>query len=68
VKSAELDARGAPGEARPDAVDGESRDLLSALAGNQAGRERTVAYHTRRVVSTRKPGGNGYAPWRWPPC
>jgi len=52
VKSAELDARGAPGEARPDAVDGESRDLLSALAGNQAGRERTVAYHTRRVVST----------------
>jgi hypothetical protein len=45
VKTIEL-ARG-PGSAADT-----ERDLLSALSGAQAGRERAVAYHTRRVVNT----------------
>ena len=47
MKAAEL-ARDAASPATPGAD--RNRDLLSALAGNQAGRERDVAYRTRRVV------------------
>jgi hypothetical protein len=36
----------------PGVEDGISRDLLAALSGNEAGREREVAHKTRRVVQT----------------
>ena len=50
MKIVELDARDAAVPSEKGASEGAERDLLSALAGNQAGRERAVAHKTRRVV------------------
>jgi hypothetical protein len=50
VKTGELDAGLTAVQARADVENGVRTDLVSALAGNQAGRERTVAQNTSRVV------------------
>ena len=50
VKAVELGNCGAAAPSEEGAGDGARSDLLSALAGNQAGRDRAVAHTTRRVV------------------
>jgi hypothetical protein len=50
VKLAELGTYGAAASSKEVGEDRTNRDLLSALAGNQAGRDRAVAHNTRRVV------------------
>ena len=50
MKAVELGTGGADVASDEGGRESADRDLLSALAGNQAGRERAVAYKTRRVV------------------
>lgn len=46
----ELGTYGAATAPEEGGADRAARDLISALAGNQAGRDRAVAHNTRRVV------------------
>ena len=50
MKTVELSTYGAAAPSEEGASEAASHDLLSALAGNQAGRDRAVAHKTRRVV------------------
>jgi hypothetical protein len=50
LKAVELSSCDAATRSEEGAGEVARHDLLSALAGNQAGRERTVAHTTRRVV------------------
>lgn len=50
MKTIELGTGSAAAPPEEGARDGARSDLLSSLAGNQAGRDRAVAHKTRRVV------------------
>ena len=50
MKTVDLGTYGSAAPSDEGAREAASRDLLSALAGSQAGRERSVAHTTRRVV------------------
>lgn len=50
MKTVELDTLDRQAPSKEGSGDVIRRDLLSALSGNQAGRDRAVAYKTRRVV------------------